>query len=149
MLSPPELVCAVRGRAIKFTPERLEQIKNLVERGMRREDIAATIGATVGSLQVTCSRLGISLRQPKRTKVAAVDDDEPKREGNGKPVGAPIPIAQRPQLALIIHRGDRERRIELDLPDDVLTHIALEAAFSNEGFAAVITRLIIAGHKKS
>jgi hypothetical protein len=52
------------GRQIKFTPERIQQIKNLVERGKRREDIAELIGVTVGSLQVTCSRLGISLRRP-------------------------------------------------------------------------------------
>jgi hypothetical protein len=51
------------GRKIKFTPERLQQIRNLVERGKSREEIAELIGVTVGSLQVTCSRLGISLRR--------------------------------------------------------------------------------------
>jgi hypothetical protein len=54
----------IRGRQIKFTPERLQQIRNLVERGKSREEIAELIGVTVGSLQVTCSRLGISLRRP-------------------------------------------------------------------------------------
>jgi len=53
-----------RGRQIKFTPERLQQIRNLVERGKSREEIAELVGATVGSLHVTCSRLGISLRRP-------------------------------------------------------------------------------------
>src|SRR6516165_6718733 len=52
-----------RGRQIKFTPERLQQIRNLVERGKSREEIAELIGVTVGFLQVTCSRLGISLRR--------------------------------------------------------------------------------------
>src|SRR6516165_7806184 len=52
-----------RGRQIKFTPERIQQIRNLVERGKSREQIAELIGVTVGSLQVTCSRLGISLRR--------------------------------------------------------------------------------------
>ena len=52
-----------RGRKIKFTPERIQQIRNLVERGKSREEIAELIGVTVGSLQVTCSRLGISLRR--------------------------------------------------------------------------------------
>ena len=56
-----------RGRQIKFTPERIQQIKNLVERGKSREEIAELIGATVGSLQVTCSRFGISLRRPTLT----------------------------------------------------------------------------------
>jgi hypothetical protein len=54
-----------RGRPIKFTPERIQQIRNVVERGKSREEIAELIEVTVGSLQVTCSRLGISLRRPK------------------------------------------------------------------------------------
>ena len=48
-----------RGRRIKFTLERIQQIRNLVERGKSREEIAELIEVTVGSLQVTCSRLGI------------------------------------------------------------------------------------------
>ena len=38
--------------ARKFTPEVSAQIKNLIERGMSREEIAEIIGVTVGSLQV-------------------------------------------------------------------------------------------------
>lgn len=53
------------GRQTKFTPERMTQICNLVERGKSREEIAELIGVTVGTLQVTCSRLGISLRRPR------------------------------------------------------------------------------------
>jgi hypothetical protein len=34
-----------RGRQLKFTPERVQQIKSLVERGMSREEIAELIGA--------------------------------------------------------------------------------------------------------
>jgi transcriptional regulator len=53
------------GRPIKFTPERLQQIRNLVERGTSRQEIAEILDVTVGSLQVTCSKVGISLRRPK------------------------------------------------------------------------------------
>jgi hypothetical protein len=53
-----------RGRPTKFTPERVQQICNLVERGKSREEIAEIIGVTTGTLQVTCSKLGISLRRP-------------------------------------------------------------------------------------
>jgi len=65
MLQTEELATRfpTRGRRIKFTPERLQQIRNLVERGKSREEIAELIGVTPGSLQVTCSRLGISLRR--------------------------------------------------------------------------------------
>ena len=53
-----------RGRPTKFTPERIQQVRNLVERGKSRNEIAEIIGVTTGSLQVTCSKLGISLRRP-------------------------------------------------------------------------------------
>jgi hypothetical protein len=35
-----------------------------VERGKSRDEIAEIIGVTTGTLQVTCSKLGISLRRP-------------------------------------------------------------------------------------
>jgi hypothetical protein len=54
-----------RGRPTKFTPGRLQQVRNLVERGKSREEIAEILDVTVGSLQVTCSRLGISLKRAK------------------------------------------------------------------------------------
>src|SRR5215470_2185492 len=53
-----------RGRQTKFTPETIRQINNLVERGKSREEIAELVGVTVGTLQVTCSKLGVSLRRP-------------------------------------------------------------------------------------
>jgi hypothetical protein len=51
-----EIANKTNGRPIKFTPERIEQIKNLVERGKSREEIAEIINVTAGSLQVTCQR---------------------------------------------------------------------------------------------
>ena len=49
--------------ARKFTPANIQKIKDWVAEGISREEIAKSLGATVGSLQVTCSRLGISLRR--------------------------------------------------------------------------------------
>ena len=49
----------------KFTPANIQKIKDWVAEGISREEIAKSLGVTVGSLQVTCSRLGISLRIPK------------------------------------------------------------------------------------
>jgi len=60
-------------RPIKFTRETVQQITNLVEQGKSREEIAELIGVTVRSLQVTCSRLGISVRRP--------DSSNPPGEG--------------------------------------------------------------------
>jgi len=56
------------GQRIKFTPERIQQIRNLVEQGKSREEIAELIGVTVRSLKVTCSRLAISVRRPDSSR---------------------------------------------------------------------------------
>ena len=105
-----------RGRQVKFTPERIEQIKNLVERGKRREEIAELIGVTVGSLQVTCSRLGISLRQP-RLKPSPTP---PSKSAKAADV-ARFAISMR-------YRGE-ERTTELPLTQDMIRQLAVEAAF--------------------
>ena len=99
------------GRPIKFTPERMEQIKNLVERGMSREEIAETIGVTLGSLQVTCSKHGISLRRP-RAPIA----DRIGRSGPRQPRSTAAPVrgrsARGPQAnrSAIAGRHDRPTR---------------------------------------
>ena len=49
-------------RTTKFCPANVQKIKDWVAEGISREEIAKSLGVTVGSLQVTCSRLGISLR---------------------------------------------------------------------------------------
>jgi len=49
------------NRPVKFTPEVIENIKELVAQGIKRDEIAKRLGVTVLSLQVTCSRLGITV----------------------------------------------------------------------------------------
>jgi hypothetical protein len=54
----------VKGRQpTKFTPETIARIKDWVTQGVGRDEIANRLEVTVGSLQVTCSKLGISLRR--------------------------------------------------------------------------------------
>ena len=64
-MAQPKIAKVLGRRPTKFTPERIEQIKNLVASGKTRDEIAASVGVTIGSLQVTCSKLGISLRRPR------------------------------------------------------------------------------------
>jgi hypothetical protein len=87
------------GREIKFTPERIQQIRNLVERGKSREEIAELIGVAVRSLKVTCSRLAISVRRhdsshPPPT-AGAPDPNGKNRSKNSGKVGQ---SAKKPQL---------------------------------------------------
>jgi hypothetical protein len=54
---------------LKFTPGVLDAVQSMTRDGLSREAIAAKLGTTVGSLQVTCSRHGISLcRNPLRRR---------------------------------------------------------------------------------
>jgi hypothetical protein len=52
----------------KFTLENIARIKDWIAQGLGRDDIANRLEVTVGSLQVTCSRLGISLRKGRRAE---------------------------------------------------------------------------------
>jgi hypothetical protein len=90
------------GKQIKLTPERIQQIKNLIERGKSREEIAELIGMTVSSLQVTCSKLGISLRQPIfRTRAGLLERNGPystNRTVSNHDSSAPIgPVKELPK----------------------------------------------------
>jgi len=74
-----------RGRHSKFTPERIQQIKTLVGQGRSREEIAQLVGVTVGTLQVTCSRFGISLRRPRLDTGTGYLQPRTERSSNGTP----------------------------------------------------------------
>jgi len=99
----------ISRKTTKFTPERIQQIKSLVERGKSREDIAELVGVTVGSLAVTCSKLGISLRR--------------RMVNNGVSVLHPIKGASVARTSLL--EGGREAPSR---PDEVATSFKHDAA---------------------
>jgi hypothetical protein len=166
-----------RGRQIKFTPERLQQIRNLVERGKSREEIAELIGVTVGSLQVTCSRLGISLRRVVFANATGLLRPSGSHPNNGTTttdtptcgVSVPLPpIKEQLQqkaasphqgsaktndvdwanLALKMqYRGD-ERTTKLALTQDMIGKLALEAQIRDMSIGEFVGELIITVMKK-
>jgi hypothetical protein len=150
-----------RGRQIKFTPERLQQIRNLVERGKKREEIAELIGVTVGSLQVTCSRLGISLRRVVFSNGMGLlrRGGPPQQNSQSGPVEQPqatTPHEERARtdevglanLALgMKYRGD-ERTSELPLTQDMIRQLAFEAQFRNMSIGEFVGELLIAIMKR-
>src|SRR5215510_2863646 len=163
-----------RGRKIKFTPERLQQVRNLVERGKSREEIAELMGVTVGSLQVTCSRLGISLRRVdsgphSNTRTSTYTSsggvplppikEQPQQNSQSGPAEQPqatTPHEERARtdemglanLALgMKYRGD-ERTSELLLTQDMIRQLAFEAQFRNMSVGEFVGELIIAMLKR-
>jgi len=125
------------GRQLKFTPERIEQIKTLVERGKSREDIAELIGVTVGSLQVTCSRLGVSLRRPITNKGI-----QPRLKPAPTPPSTPAKAADVARFAITMRYRGEERTTELPITQDMITKLTIEAALRRVPIGHLIADLI-------
>jgi hypothetical protein len=154
---------ATRGRRpTKFTPEKVDEIRLLVTQGKRREEIAEAIGVTVGSLQVTCSRLEISLR---RTACVPEIDLQPRgglnpcktlafsHGGSGSgplatPHGARENVTGSANLALKIKYRGQELTTELPLTQDVITQLAFEAQFRAMSIGELVGKLLLASVKR-
>ena len=115
--------------ARKFTPANIQKIKDWVEEGISREEIAKSLHVTVGSLQVTCSKLGISLRRR-----------DPSGPGGPRTVRPPY-LPSHPPIAGQRHTGmgfkinlecnGTGRKTELPLTTSAIVHLKLEAEIRN------------------
>jgi hypothetical protein len=171
----PATQALTRGRQRKFTPERIRQIKNLVEQGTSREKIAELIGVTVGSLQVTCSRLGVTLRRPKFAPGAGLRE-EPHSSGiaGDNPSSGDMPLQSsqlleqaqgspacqghaqtanegRPgvaNFAIRLQCRGRERTTDLPLTQQVVRQLAFEAQLRNMRIGELVGEVIVAMLKK-
>jgi transposase len=161
-----------RGRQTKFTPERIRQITNLVERGKSRDEIAEIIGVTPATFQVTCSRLKISLRRPsydpgnglfrQRRKRVPEEVNLHQRDENAKSseqmeenLEGPsnIPASEvvseetikpsAPQFGIRMHYKGENRTIELPLSADMIGRVAIEAEFRNTRIGELVAQLIL------
>jgi hypothetical protein len=160
---------STRGTLIKFTSERVQQLRNLVERGKSQDEIAELIGVTVDSLQVTCSRLGVSLRRPVfNTQVGSLrragshfNNGPPDRDGGlsiptkeqsgpGEQAQSTTSGQERPDkvdpanLALRMQYRGSERITELPLTQDMISCLAFEAQFRGISMGKLVGELIIA-----
>jgi hypothetical protein len=122
-----------RRRGSKFTPERIRQIKDLLARGETCERIAATIGVSVGTLKVTCSRLGISLRRP-RVKLLP-----PRTTGAARTGGAAGDIAT---FTISMKYKGQERNTALPLTSNMISQLALEASFRDQKIGELAKDLV-------
>ena len=132
------------GRPIKFTPERLQQIRNLVERGTGRDDIAKMLGVTLGSLQVTCSKVGISLRHRAHPEPPAPVPVAPALAPAPSPPLAPAPPADHVSVAFTLRYQGRERATAIPLDADDVTQLVLEAELRGMTLGQLISAVIVA-----
>ena len=133
--SPP-----ARGRRVKFTPQVIEQIKGFVAQGVSREEIANRLGVTVGSLQVTCSRLGISLR-----RIILSNGSRHTADVRGKPAARATSFAN---FAITMRHKGQEKVTDLSLPSTAIEELALEAISRDLNIAELIGQVLVAAINK-
>jgi hypothetical protein len=118
------------GRASKFTPQAIQKIKEMVAQGLSREEIAQRLDVTVGSLQVTCSKLGVSLRRPRMRY--------PSSEVGLIEKGSLLKV----KIAITIQRGDLLRTLDVPLSNKAIGELALLAALRKVGLVELIAQIL-------
>jgi hypothetical protein len=153
--SPP----AGGRRAVKFTPQAIEKIKKFVAEGISRDEIANRLGVTVGSLQVTCSRLGISLR---RIILSNGSHHTPDVRGIPAPCSVGIahardqkevsqPVVARPfaNFAIMMRHKGKEKTTDVPLSSPAIEVLALEAMSRDLDIAELIGQVLVAAINKN
>ena len=126
----------VGRRATKFCPANVQKIKDWVAEGISREEIAVLLDVPLGSLQVTCSRLGISLR---RRHVLNGNASHPPIIGHMRVDG---------QFQISLERGGMRRATALPLTAGDTAQLALAAAVRNVGMTQLLTEVVATAIKK-
>jgi hypothetical protein len=140
----PSFAGSKSGRPSKFTPQAIEKIKEMVAQGLSREEIAQLLDVTVGSLQVTCSRLGISLRRP-RVYHPSYERLKPQLqlrmvEKGSRPKGK-FAITMKGQ-------GDALRAVDVPLPNKAIAELGLLASLRDVGLVDLIAEILDGAVKK-
>src|SRR5262249_33579801 len=136
--------------------------KEFVAEGISRDEIATRLGVTVGSLQVTCSRLGISLRRiilpngswrhtvdvrgrtiPTPCSVGMVRVQEQKDVS--QPAARATPVAN---FAIMLRHKGKQTATDLSLSSPAIEVLALEAMSRDLDIAELIGQVLIAAINK-
>ena len=134
-IAEPKTSNVRKRRPSKFTPERLEQIRDLVAVGKSREDIAGLMGVTVGTLQVTCSKRGISLRRPPGSNL-------PAHEAAPRPNDIEPQQGDAANLALTMRLRGRQRTVPLRLSKELITALALESQLREMSLGQLVGEIV-------
>jgi hypothetical protein len=134
-------------RATKFTPANLQKIKELVAQGISREQIAQLLDVSVGSLQVTCSRLGISLRTPNVPNGIGAPRAAVKSRGFVSTAPTYVGHMRREpdnqaKFELVLRTEVRQVTVEIPINADELSHVALEASVQGVGMLELMSQVV-------
>jgi hypothetical protein len=128
----------VKGRQKKFTPKNIARIKDWVAQGVGRDEIANRLEVTIGSLQVTCSRLGISLRKNSSAN-GAIHPRIVQRSIDHIPEGVHPAQAK---FVLLLRAQNRQVAFDLRLHAGLIEELALEASVRGQSVADLIGTIL-------
>ena len=147
---------SARGRRIKFTPQVIEKIKEFVAEGISRHEIANRLGVTVGSLQVTCSRLGISLRRiisadgsgrhtaDVRLGSVGVAHVQEQKEAS-QPAARAAPLTK---FAITMRHRGKEQTTDIPFSSPAIEILALEAMSRGLDIAELMGQVLVTAINK-
>jgi hypothetical protein len=147
-MSLQEAASRAGRRATKFCPANVQKIKDFVAQGMSRNEIAELLDVPLGSLQVTCSRLGIGLR--RRHVLNGNASHSRVMNGNGTRHDIPNHPLKRAEgkFQVTVELNGARRTTDLPLTARDMSQLAIEAAVRNVGMAQLLTEIVITAIKK-
>ena len=125
----------------KFTLENIARIKDWVAQGLGRDDIANRLEVTVGSLQVTCSRLGISLRKGRRAERNGAIQSLRTAQRSIEHIQQGDDPA-RAKVTMLIQKQNRVAQFDLPLNQCTIEQLALEASVHGRTIADIIGKIV-------
>ena len=138
-----------RGRrTTKFTSANIQKIKDWVAQGTHREDIAKSLDVTVGSLQVTCSRLGISLR--RRDNAPRVRAERRAFVSNGRVYAGHLQGEpnSRAKFQVVLQRQGMEQTTDLPFTANDVGRLGVEASAQGLGLTDLMSQVLTQALKK-
>jgi hypothetical protein len=126
----------------------MEKIKEFVAEGISRDEIANRLGVTVGSLQVTCSRLGISLRRiisangsGRHTADVRLGSVGVAHVQGSQPAARAAPLTK---FAITMRHRGKEQTTDILLSSPAIEVLALEAMSRDLSITALIGQVLVA-----
>jgi hypothetical protein len=126
----------------------MEKIKEFVAEGISRDEIANRLGVTVGSLQVTCSRLGISLRRiisangsGRHTADVRLGSVGVAHVQDSQPAARAAPLTK---FAITMRHRGKEQTTDILLSSPAIEVLALEAMSRDLSITALIGQVLVA-----
>jgi hypothetical protein len=154
-MSLQEAASQVGRRATKFCPANVQKIKDWVAEGISREEIAELLDVPLGSLQVTCSRLGISLRRryvlngnASHSRVMSGNGTRHDIPNHPPMVGHIGPKPQYLRFQIILEHDGLQRVTVVPLAGLDIAQLALAAAARNVGMTQLLTEVVTMAIKK-